>query len=438
MPELLAAEPVAEPINAPPETPATPAPGPETPVAPEPQEPEQPEEQLPEAAQAEQTEGDGRTLPAAMRALLAEVKKTNPKLSGQLRDMWFQGQQLRATFPGGLPEVVKVKEELDAIGGLDGIQTIRTEAQATKAELEKIDTGFANGDAAVLDTIIKQSPEGFAKLMPTALEHFAKVDAEGYQHSMARVVVNTLDAGPLGQAYNALAQLGQENPQVKAIADTLAQWYNGIAQLASKVPEKKVDTEREKFQTERQQWEQQKAQEFTTSVAKEGNAYSLSAIERTLASEFNARGMNLDALKKGDPESFQILLNNCDAAVGRVITADQGFQQNYRAILASRNKEQAVQYAKAKIDKVVAEAVRKTYKAFYTLGGGKAVDNRQKTQAAQATRDIGPGAAPVKLDKMPQPEEIDRARLPKGYRTIEDALLDGKAYLKGKKELVSF
>jgi hypothetical protein len=66
------------------------------------------------------------------------------------------------------------------------------------------------------------------------------------------------------------------------------------------------------------------------------------------------------------------------------------------------------------------------------------VDNRQKTQAAQATRDIGPGAAPVKLDKMPQPEEIDRARLPKGYRTIEDALLDGKAYLKGKKELVSF
>ena len=86
----------------------------------------------------------------------------------------------------------------------------------------------------------------------------------------------------------------------------------------------------------------------------------------------------------------------------------------------------------------MAEAVRKTYKAFYTLGGGKAVDTRQRQANAQATRDIGTGAAPVKLDKMPQPEEIDRTRLPKGYRTVEDALLDGKAYLKGRKEMVQF
>jgi hypothetical protein len=437
MPELLAAEPVAEPISAP-ETPATPAPAPETPVAPEPQEPEQPEEQLPEAAQAEQTEGDGRTLPAAMRALLSEVKKTNPKLSGQLRDMWFQGQQLRATFPGGLPEVVKVKEALDAIGGLDGIQTIRAEAQATKAELEKIDTGFANGDAAVLDTIIKQSPEGFAKLMPTALEHFSKVDAEGYEHAMSRVVVATLDISPLGKAYNALAQWGKENPEVKAIADEIAEWYGRIKTAASHVPEKKIQPEVEKLQQEKRAWEEQKSQEFLASVNKEFNAYCLGQCEKSLSAEFNARGLNLDAIKKADPESFQTLLSNCDAAVGRVVRQDQAFQQSLKGILATRDKDRALQFSKARADKIIAEAVRKTYKAFYTMGGGKAVDSRQKTQAAQATRDIGQGAAPVKLDHTPGEGEVDWKRVPPGYKRVEDALLDGKAYLKGKKELVSF
>jgi hypothetical protein len=268
------------------------------------------------------------------------------------------------------------------------------------------------------------------------LEQFARLDRDGYNHTMSSLIVNTLQSWKLNDIYSALAA----NEQTRHLAEHLANQYNSLDELARNIPQKKIDPEREKFEKEKQEFQQQKTKEFRESVGQEMLKFNVSQIESHLATEMKARGLDLAKMKSQDPEDFRILLSNCNQALASVMGKDQQFSNKFESFLAAGDKNGAIKFAQARISSLVADAVKKTYRAFTKLGGGQTAEIKRREQANAARKDLGPGSPSGgnKLSTPPDGSSIDWSRTPKGYRSVKEAVLDGVAYLKGQKDPVHF
>jgi hypothetical protein len=353
---------------------------------------------------------DGRLIPQKYRELFKQDK--------DLKNLWFSHQAFRKEVPGGLNEVRQLKEFHQTVGGPEGLQQL----QSVATELENIDAQLASGDPKLIGQVA-QNPEAFNKLITSGIEHWAKTSPEDYQHVMARVMVNTFNGGPvniLNQLQQALSAKNFE--QASQLFDKFADWYQGIESIAAKQPERKIDPQVEKFNQEKTAWEQQKTKDFQAAVGNDVKTHYNSGFKSELAKEFKARNLDLASLEKSDPESFGIMMSQCDQMLGRTLQADAAFIKQYSAMLKTMDRGKAVQFAKAKIDSVLPGVVQKVYKAFNRLGGGpKPVQQPQQAATTQQ-------AQVVRGTKAPAQDQIDWSRSKPGD------VLDGKAFLKGRKE----
>ena len=365
--------------------------------------------------------GDGRTIPAAIRQHFSELKTQNPALYKQLKGIFFSEREFRNHFPQGPQEAVKLKEFVDTVGGEDGWQGV----QDTLKGWEDLDALYSNGDKGFVDKISASDPEAFGQMMPHALEKFAELNQDNYQHLMARVLVNTLGQSPLGRVYQALA--GDE--KTKALAQELSQWYNGVDSLASKVPERKVDPERQKFEQEKREYEEKKQTEFRENVGKELQSFYLQNIESSLGAEFKARNRNFPQLKTSNPDSYWDMVNSTYNRVRQALSSDKTFVSKFESLLQNGDGEGAKKLAQSRAQRMMAESAKKTYNAFNIGSGAATAQAKSTTETQQQRTTVAPT---TKLSKQPEPEQID------WNRTQSGMILDGKAYLKGRKELVTF
>src|SRR5437879_431417 len=128
--------------------------------------------------------------PDKIKAHIEALKKTDPVLAKEIKNLFFAADALKKEIPGGLPEIRQMKATIDELGGADGIESIKAE----KAEWAQIDADFAAGNVKVLDKFAEVNPEGFSKLIPAALDNLATVDRESYNHALSGIFVSTLDS----------------------------------------------------------------------------------------------------------------------------------------------------------------------------------------------------------------------------------------------------
>lgn len=372
-------------------------------------------QERPEVESTDQTADDGRTIPQQWRELF--------KKDSKLRGVYFSDRAFRQAAPGGPNQVKEIFQKWEQFGGDEGLQQIESE----RSYWNELDQNFVKGDPAFIESIAKADPEAFAKSVPAALDKLYALDKPAYDHLGARIILNSLDkASPIGEIYQLLAG----NDATKAIAQKLAEWYGTIEKLATNQPVKTVDPEREKLNQERQQFETQKQQEFGQSLEKEHATHNLRRLDTVLAKAFAKSGTTLEAMKKQDYEGYWRLIENCNGAVAKLVGADTRFQGQYNSIVTSGDRQRAMKFGQARLNQPdVVEAINKTYNTFYKFF------NRSQAKPGQVrTNGNGQATGTVQLASVPNPKDLDWPRMnAHGVKPI-----DGKAYLKGRKELVTF
>lgn len=122
------------------------------------------------------------------KAKLDEIKAENPRLAKELRAAAFDASALRKEFPEGIREAVALKQEFEALGGKEGVETLRSEISAWQG----LDKDFQAGDPKFVEDIAAGNPDAFLKAAPTVLNKYAELDPDGFSGHVGRIVTSDM------------------------------------------------------------------------------------------------------------------------------------------------------------------------------------------------------------------------------------------------------
>lgn len=376
------------------------------------------EETQPESVETTQLEGTEEVQPeeiestetqvpyAQLKAHVEELKKTNPALAKELKNTVFQIEALRKEFPGGMQEVREARQALETLGGKEGIEKI----QAQKQEWESIDDKFANGDATVLDEFAKFNPEGFAKLIPAALDKLAGIDRDTYNHSLAGIFVSTLDNWRFTDTLQRLADnLGRIVDdkgnklcveEIKSIAK-MAEQYDGLRKVAENAPKKVVDEGTKKIQEERAQIAREKAQMHSEYVSNATEVHAKKHYDSLIPAEARNQKLNLEQLKAAG--SYDRVLKQIDEEIAREIVKDKQAVEKIGSSIAAGRRDEAIKLSNAKFDAVAGKVVQKVVREWATLMNPRGVTGKPGAKIAAP-----PTTGVKKLAEPPDLGLVDR------------------------------
>lgn len=149
------------------------------------------EEESRESTQQDETqdepsivEADGK-LKLSGKALetLNKLKAENPRQAKEFRAALFDAATLRKEFPEGIREAVALKQELEEIGGMEAVGTMRGELNAWKG----LDGDWTGKKAQFATEMAEGNPEAFAFHAPHVMDEFARVAPDAYTHHIAKV-----------------------------------------------------------------------------------------------------------------------------------------------------------------------------------------------------------------------------------------------------------
>jgi hypothetical protein len=357
----------------------------------------------------ETPEAEGEQKPVEQSQVLShldELKKTNPALAKELKNLYFAQKAFKETFPGGLPEAKKALETIGELGGAEGIEGLKAE----KAEWHEIDDKFAAGDPAVLDTFAKFNPEGFAKIIPAAIDKLAQIDPAAYNHALSGIFVSTLDNWRFADTLDRLAEdlsqvVGQDGKpllgrQIQSVQKLAAQ-YEGIRELAAKAPERKAPEGKGELDTERAKVAQERTELNTQYVSQQTETYAQKSYNAAIPAEAKNQGLNLDTLKSAG--AYERFMGEIDEEIGREIAKDKDAISKIGSSIATGRRDEAVRLSNAKFDAVKGQAIKKVVQRWARLTNPKGV---AKKADASATK---PNPAGVKkIEGPPNTDLVDQ------------------------------
>ena len=367
---------------------------------------------------------DGKDIPEKLRPIF----KQHP----ELKSMFFENREVRRA--GGARALIEAAKTVAEVGGRDGIAA----AQAELREWQDVDAQFVAGDPGLVERLATLEPEGFAKLAAAAFEKLPSVNPELYSHIAARALYGTMRDLQVFPALRDIEALVDKHPELKSPFERLANLWNTVYDLAQKTPEKQVDPERQKLEQERQQLENDKLEAFASAVKGEARAYMESAIERELTQQFSKAGVDIKKLRDESPDSFEDLVAFCDRRIAKAMTSDPEFVRVRDARWKAGDRAGLTTLVRKKIDAIIGTVGKQARDHFSRLGGGSTAAPARRQVAAADPGRTAPGV--VRLAKSPSESglRIDWSRVPKGYSSVEDAMFDNKAFVHGRKELVTW
>lgn len=349
---------------------------------------------------------DGRVIPEKFK----ETFKAHP----ELKSAYLENKALKKEFPNGLQEIRDVKGFIAEVGGVEKLESLYGDSQA----LENADEMFRTGNPEIVKTMATEFPDGFGKIMPDALGQWSQLDTPAYNKHMASVIKGTLDNYDFRFIIHDLAK---ENPQA---AEKLANIYNEISGIATKDVPKKEAVQTNTLDVERTNLEKEKTEVFQRGVANEISGALNSKRDSMLNSYLKPYGQSMEALSKSDPEVLAEIGRIVDRELSAKLKADEGWSKQYTSILKSKEHSKAVQHAKARIEHLLPDAIKKSVGLFFR---GTKKPSAQAAPVTSTIKDLPAGTK--RLTSMPNPKDVDNDR------TTARMKMDGKVYLKGKPDL---
>jgi len=347
--------------------------------------------------------GDSRTLPKNIQGALKSLKEAHPELAKELEELrkgYFDSRGHREFFKNPA-EARQAKATLDLVGGSQGIANLQSQVAA----IEMVDGALEAGDPQVLDDMFSDFGDGMKKLAPEYLARLDKLDPQACGAAVQPFTYRALETAELGPRLSeAFAAIEANKPdEAKTLLKNIYRWLEGQKQLADQ--RKTEDPERAKFKTEVDKFNQTKEQTFRQDIGRQTVAHQSQQISSALAPYLKTRAL--------PAEAKQDLADGVNAEVNRLLRADKNYQDQVKALLASRTRDQAgiVRY----INSVVAEVAPKAVRTVWTRRYGSLPASRpaaaaagaDKSKAGAVKQNPAGSSAPVKLAAKPKREDVD-------------------------------
>ena len=332
------------------------------------------------------------------------LKAIDPSLPGFIRDSIYAKKQIDAV--GGLPALLETHKFISEVGGREFVES----AKAELSQWEGLDQAFTEGKPEFVKQIAQSDPEAFERMVPFAIQEFANVAPEQYQHIMARVLVNTFDGVGLSNALKGLLQTASENG--KAGLQEVLDWVESFRATASKVPEKKVDAREQALTQKEQAFQQRQAYMLVKSVDSDSIKHRDSVISREIKPFGDWETM--------DPDRRGAVAAWVSQRIGKTLSVDGHFMRKRDALIASGDREALARLEQAKLDELVPKLVPQAAKIFGVTKA--AVKAAEKGKPAATTKPAAKGV--VMLKSSPSASQIDRSR------TRPEHIFNNEAWLK--------
>lgn len=180
-------------------------------------------------------EKDGKfVLSAKALETLNKLKAENPRQAKDFRAALFDAATLRKEFPDGIREAVALKQELEEIGGMDAVGTMRGELDAWKG----LDADWTGRKPQFATEMAESNPEAFAFHAPHVMSKFAEVDNPGFTHEVSKVIAADMATAEIPMALKLMRREIEDpdNPgKVKVGMNGIVEIYNTMSTYLARV-----------------------------------------------------------------------------------------------------------------------------------------------------------------------------------------------------------
>jgi hypothetical protein len=333
------------------------------------------------------------------------LKALDPALPGFIRDAVWSKKQIDAV--GGLPALLETHKFITEVGGREFVENAKQEL----ADWEGLDAAYIEGKPDFVKKLAEGDPESFAKMVPIALQEFAQINPEMYNHVQSRIFVNTFDGVGLTNALKGL--LTTAGDAAKGGIQEIIDWVESFRATASKVPEKKVDAREQALTQKEQQFQQRQAEALVKSVDSDSIKHRDSIIAREIKPFGDWETM--------DPDRREAVASWVSSRIGKLLGADKAFLDRRNRLITSGDRDGLAKLEQQKLDERVPKLVPSAAKVFgVTKAAAKA--GEKKTVATAATQPAAKGI--VMLKSQPSASQIDR------FKTKPDDIFKNQAILK--------
>lgn len=180
-------------------------------------------------------EADGKLkLSAKALETLNKLKAENPKQAREFRAALFDAATLRKEFPEGIREAVQLKQELEEIGGMEAVGTMRGELDAWKG----LDADWTGNKPNFAAEMAESNPEAFSFHAPHVMAKYAEVDNAGFTHEISKVIAADMATNEIPMALKLMRREIEDpdNPgKVKAGMNGIVDIYNTMSNYLARV-----------------------------------------------------------------------------------------------------------------------------------------------------------------------------------------------------------
>jgi hypothetical protein len=309
--------------------------------------------EIPESPVTEEVKGDERVLPQWIRNL----KTTDPAAFKEAKGIFFGKRSIDEKLKDF--DVDKTRAFLEEHGGQDGILQNLTEMRGKAEELDGVYDALKSGNAAeLLKEVAETWPEAIPQLGKQAVDRWAQVDPEGWQHAMSQVMAATISQSGVPmflERMGMMLEFGKTEEVAKAIAD-LKQWTGSFAQ--AKAPERTASRQPDNKLSEREQAISQRENAiFTQDVQRDVDSFRSPLITQELK-DFIANA-------PADAEKKQLAEEKVIAEVQKRMAADKDLQKKLDGFWQRRDRDGFLRLAKSREATLIKDIAPKVGRTIY-------------------------------------------------------------------------
>lgn len=370
---------------------------------------------------ADKAEGDKRTLPVQVRNALRKFTQSNPDFAKEFprfeKDVvgaLFARQAINAM--GGLPALNQLKETVELHGGVEGIQQMVEEVEASR----ELDKGFETGDPKVVEGYVRDYPEGFKKIIPTALNALAKNFPEDYNRVGSTILHNTLRNNNLYESVVRIGEALKAGDAKAAVADydKLVDFLASVQKTGTTQQSDPYEKDRQEIEAQRQSIANERKTAFVDKVRSEVDPMIVRDVNKIVGAALKGRQMEVSARNR--------LMNEIRGMLANRVHNEPNYSRQWPGVRDAGDHGRAVKFNYAAYSKALPTVVSTVMKdpVWVRYFGG--------AQQRTVSRPAGERQVNTTVAGRPQIADVDFNRTDKA--TFLGSRAHGTAWLKSGKQ----
>ena len=246
------------------------------------------QETQPEVEEQKPAPSKPETAAREISKLMRELREQHPdkaQLLRQVQDAFFRNQSYAQHYES--PELAqRAKVTFEALGGDEGIATLQQAAE----QVQRLDQWAEEGSPELINAWTKESPDGFKKALPLAIDALEKLDPRTYETTLQPHVVRAILGSGAAQTIQNIAHYAQNaaDPVNKELMNreirALTQWVGSLQDIDKQRQTTATDPRAGEFETQRQAIATEKTNLLNQQVGMKLEPWARKQIDASIAS----------------------------------------------------------------------------------------------------------------------------------------------------------